>query len=38
MYGHAENTQVVDPQDTANHISTQVIEDKHLPDRISVGI
>lgn len=38
VYGNAKNTQIIDPQDAANHISTQVIEDKNLPDRISVGV
>lgn len=38
VYGYTKNAQIIDPQDAANHISTQVIEDKNLPDRISVGV
>jgi len=38
VYGYTKATEVIDPQDTANHITTQVIEDKNLPNRISVRV
>lgn len=38
VHGNAHGAQVAHPQDAADNISTQVVEDEDLPDGISVGI
>jgi hypothetical protein len=38
MYGDSPGAQVRDAEDTTNHISSQVVKDKNLPDGFAVGI
>ena len=38
MYRDTPSTQVADPQDTTDHISSEIVKDEDLPDGFSVGI
>ena len=38
MYCDTETAKVIDPQDTTNNVSAQVVEHEHLPYGVSIGV